>query len=55
MYLWYRFLERHVYHQEVTGVKVLVSGAGPKNLSLWTEGLRERLLSLPSSVERSDG
>jgi hypothetical protein len=27
---------------------LLVWGAGPKNLSLWTEGLRERLLPLTS-------
>jgi len=34
---------------------LLVWGVGAKNLFLSTEGLRERLLPLTSSVERSEG
>jgi hypothetical protein len=34
---------------------VLLVWGGQKNLSLWTEGLRERLLPLTPSVERSEG
>jgi hypothetical protein len=34
----------------IVGAVLLVWGVGPKNLSLWTEGLRERLLPLTPSV-----
>jgi uncharacterized membrane protein YphA (DoxX/SURF4 family) len=49
--------EELIGHLPIYGVMavLLVWGAGPKNLSLWTEGLRERLLSLTSSMERSEG
>ena len=48
--------EELIGHLPIYGVMavLLVWGAGPKNLSLWTEGLRERLLPLTSSVERSE-
>jgi uncharacterized membrane protein YphA (DoxX/SURF4 family) len=49
--------EELIGHLPIYGVMavLLVWGAGPKNLSLWTEGLRERLLPLTSSMERSEG
>ena len=34
----------------IVGAVLLVWGVGPKNLPLWTEGLRERLLPLTPSV-----
>jgi uncharacterized membrane protein YphA (DoxX/SURF4 family) len=44
--------EELIGHLPIYGVMavLLVWGAGPKNLSLWTEGLRERLLPLTPSV-----
>ena len=49
--------EELIGHLPIYGVMavLLVWGAGQKNLSLWTEGLRERLLPLTSSAERSEG
>ena len=44
--------EELIGHLPIYGVMavLLVWGAGPKNLSLWTEGLRERLLPLTAPV-----
>jgi uncharacterized membrane protein YphA (DoxX/SURF4 family) len=44
--------EELIGHLPIYGVMavLLVWGAGPKNRSLWTEGLRERLLPLTPSV-----
>jgi len=49
--------EELIGHLPIYGVMavLLVWGAGQKNLPLWTEGLRERLLPLTSSAERSEG
>jgi uncharacterized membrane protein YphA (DoxX/SURF4 family) len=49
--------EELIGHLPIYGVMavLLVWGVGAKNLSLWAEGLRERLLPLTSSVERSEG
>jgi uncharacterized membrane protein YphA (DoxX/SURF4 family) len=49
--------EELIGHLPIYGVMavLLVWGVGAKNLFLWTEGLRERLLPLTSSVERSEG